>query len=53
MINRLITYVEYIAFHAVNCVMTLFFLHTATDRLISDSLYKIVQEGKLEGLGSE
>jgi len=33
--------------------MTLFFLHMAIDRLICDSLYKIFQEGKLEGLGSE
>jgi hypothetical protein len=52
-INRLITYFKYIAFHAVNCVMTLFFLHMAINRLISDSLYKFVQEGKLVDLRSE
>jgi len=33
--------------------MTLFFLRMAIDRLISNSLYKIVQEGNLVGLCRE
>jgi hypothetical protein len=33
--------------------MTLFFLHMAIDRFISDSPYKIVQEENLVGLYSE
>jgi hypothetical protein len=33
--------------------MMMFFLHMATDRLISDSPYKIVQEENLVGLYSE